>query len=255
MFPLDLNGGVVNFSDISLVGGFPLRLDGPRGCVTYDRVGFEIGTWKYAAHHLEIYCDRSAASWSREKAISKAKDEVLAALTDIRRAEAKGVTIEGYISTFKRKTVLVLGDYGVEGKQRLRTISSCLAALGYEPVLVEEIPDHPPQDLTQKVVMIGSAARFVVMDDSSRSGHLSELPICKSNSWVTILLRLGGKGGSWMTAGASHSSNVILEKEYEAGTEPLRVREAAEWAERKLAELGRELDSTYPWRTDPPKKE
>ena len=98
--------------------------------------------------------------------------------------------------------------------ERLSHISSTLRQLGYEPLLVKDVPDIPAYDIPQKVVAVGTIARFVVIDDSSKSGHLAEVEICRRNDWVTILLRAGGRGGSWMTAGASHLSSVVLEKDY-----------------------------------------
>jgi hypothetical protein len=51
-----------------------------------------------------------------------------------------------------------------------------------------------------------------------------------------------------MTAGASHLSNVILEKDYAPSSPKVAVAEAVEWAEAKLMELERSFDATYPWR-------
>src|SRR5207244_3931209 len=98
----------------------------------------------------------------------------------------------------------------------------------------------------------GAIARFVVIDDSSKSGHLVEVEICSSNRWVTILLRAGGKGGSWMTSGAGISSNVILEQAYEEGSPQPALSEAVSWAENKLGEIQARFDATYPWRQPPP---
>jgi hypothetical protein len=123
-----------------------------------------------------------------------------------------------------------------------------LSSLGYEPLLMKDVPDHPQQDLPQKVVAIGAIARFIVVDDSSKSGHLLEVQLCKQNSWVTVLLRAGGKGGSWMTAGAAHASSVIRELAYDPASPDVAVAEAAKWAEAKLKELERKFEGTYPWR-------
>ena len=233
----------------TLSGAFPFRLVGDQSSVSLVNVKFEAGTWKRIIHFAEVFGNRSSEIWSPERAVSRAKDEVLAAMVEVRRAEEKHVSISEYIDQFKMKTVLVLGDYDEAGLVRLHGISQFLITLGYEPLFIKDIPDHPHQDLPQKVVAIGAIARFVVVDDSSKSGHLLEIQLCKQNCWVTVLLRAGGQGGSWMTAGAAHQSNVILEKPYDPASPNVALLEAADWAENKLKELQGKFDSTYPWRT------
>jgi hypothetical protein len=51
-----------------------------------------------------------------------------------------------------------------------------------------------------------------------------------------------------MTAGAAHTSNVILEMAYEPASVDRAVDEAVQWAEVKLKELKGKFESTYPWR-------
>jgi hypothetical protein len=55
-----------------------------------------------------------------------------------------------------------------------------------------------------------------------------------------------------MTAGASFTSNVVLEKEYNLNDLGKTVRFSAEWAEGKLAELKTQLNKLYPWRIQGP---
>lgn len=127
-------------------------------------------------------------------------------------------------------------------------LKDALERLDYEPLLIKDIPDFPSYDLPQKVVAVGTISRFIVVDDSSKSGHLLEVELCNQNRWVTILLRADGKGGSWMTAGAAASSNVILEIPYSLNAIHLAVAEAAQWAESKLKILEQHNNTTYPWR-------
>lgn len=152
------------------------------------------------------------------------------------------------IRQFKKKTVLVLGDYSVDGSIRLGKICAGLRTCGYESILIKDIPDDIYHDLSQKVVAIGAISRFVVVDDSSRSGHLLEVQLCKQNNWVTVLLRAGGVGGSFMTAGASHTSKVVLELPYDASAPDVAIAEAVRWAQEKLQDLQRKYEVTYPWR-------
>ncbi len=140
-----------------------------------------------------------------------------------------------------------MGDYE-DGMARFVDIGDELTRLGYDPLLIENVPGHLYQDLVQKVVAIGAIARFVIVDDSSKSGHLMEFELCKQNRWVTVILRGDGQGASCMTAAASIFSNVIVEKAYSLDAPDAAIFEAAEWAETKLEEVQRNLDATYPWR-------
>jgi hypothetical protein len=149
----------------------------------------------------------------------------------------------------------VNGESGVAGEGRdtdglvrLSGIEAALRLLGYEPILTKDVPDHPHQDLSQKVVAIAAISRFIIVDDSTKSGHLAEVQLCKASNWITVLLPAHGIGASYMTAGASIFSNVVSEREYDPETRQLAVASAVAWAENKICELERRLDGTYPWR-------
>lgn len=245
---ISIAGVGTGIAKLTLSGGFPFRLTTASASVSFEDVGFKIGTWERVVQFAEVFGNRDAASWSVGKAESRAKDEVLAAMLQLARAQERKINISDYIDQFKDKTVLVLGDYDNEGLTRLQKISEALVSRGYEPILIKDIPDHPYHDIPQKVVAIGAISRFIVVDDSSKSGHLLEVQLCKQNSWVTILLRAGGISGSWMTAGAAHTSNVIQELAYDPFSPDQAVDEAAQWAEAKLQELERKFEHTYPWR-------
>ena len=233
---------------VILADGFPFRLFASEASLSIGNVTFKYKDWKRDVFYAELYSNRLRVNWNKEKAISRAKDEVLAALVEIKQAKSKNISISEYIAKFKEKTVLMLGDYDAEGEKRLKILSDTIKNFGYEPLLVKDIPDNPYQDIAQKVVAIGAIARFVVVDDSSKSGHLREIEICKQNDWITILLRSGGSGGSWMTAGISHHSKVILEKDYDLSSPGAAISEIVGWAEDKLKEIKEKFDFTYPWR-------
>lgn len=245
---INIAGAGTGIAKLTLAGGFPFRLATTSASVSFEDVAFEIGPWKRIVQFAVVFGNRDAANWSIGKAESRAKDEVLAAMVQVSRAQQRRTDVANYIEQFKNKTVLLLGDYDSDGITRLQGISAALESLGYEPILVKDIPDHPHHDIPQKVVAIGAISRFIVVDDSSKSGHLLEVQLCKQNSWVTVLLRAGGVGGSWMTAGAAHTSNVIYELAYDPSSPEQAVRGAVKWAEAKLQELERKFESTYPWR-------
>lgn len=229
-------------------GAFPFRLAGVHAGFRVGDAKFEAPGWNREVQFAEVFGNRSAEFWSRENAVSRAKDEVLAALSQTKRAYERKMNLTDYIAKFKERSVLLLGDYDEAGTQRLRRISAEIMALGYDPVVVSDVPDIAEQDLSQKVAMLGGLSRFVIVDDSTKSGHLTEVQICRTHSWITILLRDNGKGASWMTAGASATSNVLLELDYDASAPDDAVGRAVTWAEVKIRELGKTFDSIFPWR-------
>lgn len=250
----DIGGANSQISRLTLADeyGFPFRLNRNEASVTFWQVRFacEALKWKRYVEYAEIYGDRRASRWSLEAAQSRAKDEVLAALFLTQRAAKANKKLDEYVSSFREKTVLLLGAYDSAGENRLKSIAACLEELGYEPVLVKDIPDFEHYDLPQKVVAIGAVSRFIVFDDSSPSGHLSEFELCRSNRWVTLVLRADGLGASWMTAGASLASNVILEATYHPSNPKPAVEEATKWAENRLSGLKEKLNALYPWRLE-----
>lgn len=238
-------GGVFR---LTLEGAFPFRLLGPNAAFRFGEVAFKIGQWRREVEYAEIFGKREAEFWSKERAIVRAKDEVLAALAQAKRADARHLTLPEYITKFKERTVLLLGDYDGGGLERLNKMAEVLSLREYDPIMIKDFPDQPVQDLSQKVATIGSLARFVIVDDSTKSGHLVEVQLCRQHNWITVLLRHGGKGASWMTAGASITSNVILEQEYNETNLAESLAKAVQWAEGKVSQLQRRFDGIFPWR-------
>jgi hypothetical protein len=237
----NVGGSMCSFTNLHLEGAFPLRLTRETASISLFNMFFQTGPWKRIIHYAQLFGCRKAEAWSLVQAVARTKDEVLVALMEVQQADSRGVSLDQYIASHKAQTVLVLGDYSAEGLARLDVIVTGLDSLGYKPILIKDVPDHPHQDIAQKVVAIGAIARFVVVDDSSASRHLMEIPICKQNNWVTILMRLDGIGGSWMTAGASNFSNVILELLYTRDSIRDKLIEGAKWAEEKIGSLEQRL--------------
>jgi hypothetical protein len=233
---------------LSMKGAFPFRVYGENTSVTIGDMRVEAGSWRREIHHAEIFVDRRRSTWTVDRAKDRAKNEIIAALAELTRARDRHVSLSDYISQYRKKTVLVLGSYGTAGEERLREIAAGLHALGYEPLLVQDIPDQADRSLDQKVVTLAAISRFVVIDDTDKSGHLMEVELCRKNNWVTILLRVHGIGSSWMTAGIRALSNVIHEVGYDPVAPGGALAGAVSWAEQKLTELQRHWDATYPWR-------
>jgi hypothetical protein len=244
----EVSGRNAYFDNIGFSGRFPLRLAGQSASASLHESDASAGDWTRRIHHAELFGDRRAETWALDQAICRAKDEVLCALTEVLKSQHKALALPEYISRLKHKTVLLLGDYSDEGASRLEAIKASLEGLGYNPILLKEVPEDPTHSLPQKVTMLGARARFVVVDDSSKSGHIWELQTCKANDWVTVVLRKKGASSSFMTAGLSLTSKVILEQAYCRDSLDKVVAASVEWAEEELRRLEVGFKGVYPWR-------
>lgn len=245
---LSISGRDCGVSKLTLSGGFPFRLTTPDSSLSIGEVRFELGGYRKDIFYAEVFGNRSAAAWTEAVAIGRAKDMVLLAMVGVSLARNRGISLGEWIDDRKEKTVLLLGNYNCDGSTRLDSIAECLRNSGYEPIMLKDIPDHPHQNLSQKVVTFGSASRFVVIDDSCPSGHIAEFEKCKQNDWVTILLHGDGQRSTSMTAATETYSKVIREFDFDVSNPQAAVDEATHWAENVLDELKRALRGSYPWR-------
>ncbi len=242
----------VTIQDLTLEGAFPFRLGSQDSAIKFIDVRFKAGDWSRDVLWAELYGNRTAAFWSEENAAARARasNDIPVALFQLKEAHKRALSLDRYLTTFKQRHVLVLGDYSGEGLQRLTMISAAIADAGYVPVLLKDLTDPPEMNLIQKAVAVGAVSRFVVIDDSSKSGHLVEWVHLKVNDWIVLVLRLEGSDGSYMTRGASVTSSVIREDAYTLANLAVVLPEAMSWAELRIAELRREFADTYPWRAD-----
>lgn len=245
---MGLGGENCRIQGVEFMNGASYRLISNRASVSLTDARYSWGAWSKYISYAEVNAIRTAEYWSHECAISRAKDEVLTAMVELNRASEENVSIDEYIARYKDKMVLVLGAYDEGGERRLNAITTSLKKFGYVPLLVRDIPDHPHQSLNQKVVAIGAVSRFVIIDDSFKSGHLVEVELCKQNLWVTAVLRTKGSFSSWMTAGISASSKVVFEYEYDEYNSDEALDHVCKWAEQTLKQLKKIFTNTYPWR-------
>jgi hypothetical protein len=115
----------------------------------------------------------------------------------------------------------------------------------------KDVPENQdfPYDLSQKFVAIGAVVRFLVFDDSSKSGHIRELELARNNNWITVVLRQAGGDSSYMTAGLSDTSTVIREVSYDLENLHSTLSDPLKWAEGRYLELNKARVQIYPWRT------
>lgn len=79
-------GGVFNFT---LESGFPFWLKGPNTGIRIGNAIFEFGATHRKVTYAEIFGNRTQDFWSQTQAVARAKDEVLAALGQLNRADAR----------------------------------------------------------------------------------------------------------------------------------------------------------------------
>jgi hypothetical protein len=261
-----IGGAHVTLRDSSFTDQFPFRLISDQSRVIVQNTYFAAGprmnvpmpdiatkdahrAWGREIHYAEIYGNRSRSTWNAALAVESAKREVILAVTDIRRASKRGEQISEFIESHRKNTILLLGDYGTEGKLRLSLIEKALRQLGYDPIQVEDlVPDIGSHDLMQKLTTLALISKFIVVDNSTPSGHLRELERCKANDRVTVVLNPQGIASSAETLGLSAVSKVIREFTYEPSDPLPQVQVASRWAETTVIELKKTLDSLYPWR-------
>ena len=77
----------------------------------------------------------------------RAQQEVLTALFESPRALEKNVSVADYIANYREKAVLVLGSYSESGRPRLEEIQHHLRGLGYDAVLLGDMPEQAAQTL------------------------------------------------------------------------------------------------------------
>ena len=163
-------------------------------------------------------------------------------MTDIVRALAGAARA-------KERTVLILGSYKDEGRERLKQIRGALQALRFEGVILDDFADIQQQSLFEKMLMFGSLARFLICDESVASGHLIELKACADIGFVTAILRARGRPVTWMNSDIAAERTYMKIIPYQDDNQiPDAVRDAVTWAEGKVDERRIYYNKEYPWR-------
>ena len=252
----DLPGGIRvtgtgTIVDADTDGFFPLRLVGEDSTAMIYNSTFTAPGWTRYVWSAGLYGDNQGSRWTPDEAVNAAIqysfDSLVAFMQDPQ-------LLRHFVAVQRERRVLLLGDYNA-GKERLDRIAHTLEILGYEPTLLKDIPEFAELDLIQKLTLVAGHCRFIVIDDSSPAGQLAEIQTCRANNWVTVILRAHGKGSSYVTAGASVASRVILERPYDPAWPVKDVAEAAQWSEEKIIEVRQNLSRVYPWRDAPERGE
>jgi hypothetical protein len=212
--PMILVGSGNGIARLTIQDAFPFRLAGERSGLTLSEVSFVAGTWRRIVLYAQLSGNRGEEFWAEAQAVRRARDEVMVALLDLQQGAARGLDLGTYLRTFKARTVLVLGDF-TAGRARLEAIRASLVRLGYDAVLLDEVPEDLNYDLQQKFQAVGPVCRFLVFEDSTPSGHLVEMTLAASFNPIAIILREGTSKSTFMTQGLELTSKVAQEWTYE----------------------------------------
>jgi hypothetical protein len=238
------------FERVSVSNLYPFRMEGDAAVRLIDFHADGIG-WKRDVVFAELSSNRSLEYWSEHEAVTRAKDELLVALVDVRQLERQrgshGATLATLVTKFRERHVLLCGDFK-SGRDRLEAIRETLEGHGYVVTLLDEIPDDPYSDLRNKFRAVANVVRFVVIDNSSRGGQMVELELATQLSVVTIVLIARGSDRSFMTVASALRSSVMSEAEYGDDDIGEVLQLQTSWAEATLARLSRDYEKSFPWR-------
>lgn len=238
-----------SFEQATFTDIVPFEMRGQCHVTLIDSVA-QSGPWVRRVRYAELDVDRTDAYWSETNANLHVKDELLLALSDIREAERRSVPLPRFLEALKQRYVLLLGDFSPHGRTRLTAVRDVLRSLDYVPVILDELPELPEYDLLQKASVMAYACRFVIVDDSSRAGHLAEIPVALATRGPLIVVRLEGSTSSVVTRGiAAGSGGRVQELEYRPDSLERTLMAAIENTEAWIRQTGEELSHTYPWRS------
>lgn len=145
-------------------------------------------------------------------------------------------------------SVLILGKDTGLALNRLKRIESKLQDLGYYTYIIKEQPDRAGESVVQKVMRYALSSKFVVIENTEPSGHLYEIPhVAKAAECVTIVLQEETRGATWMFEDAYAKHRHWHKIEYKDAEMEASVAQAAEWAEKFVAEFSDYQTATLPW--------
>ncbi len=156
---------------------------------------------------------------------------------------------EQFQKSFRSNNILILGQDTTE-RDRLTSIKKCLAQMGYEGIIIKELRDETEvQSIEHKVSLYAHICRFVIVENSTVSGHIDELKICEINKIITVILQQEGYGATYMQEDYSYEHRYIEKFLYSNNEKICEViRKAVEWANIFIEERKSNYQNMYPWR-------
>ena len=168
---MNIGGSNIELFDAELDGAFPFRLTQTHAHLRLRHVTFSDSRgWSRFIEYADVFGDRSKSCWTTDAAQHRAHEEVLRAMLWRKHNLAVNPSedISGRVRQWQEKNVLVLGSYSNTNLPRLEEICEILRKSGYTPLMLKDVQDFPHFDLSQKVSVLGSLSRFIVVEDSCR---------------------------------------------------------------------------------------
>lgn len=160
--------------------------------------------------------------------------------------------IPGFLKIAKKKLVLLLGADSGSSLKHLQQVKSLIESHGYQCQLIKELPEHTEMGLIGKVLFAALSARFVIIENTTASGHLYELPFVRMAECVVAMIQEEGKGASWMIEDMIPKHDLIEQFKYSADTLGIAVKDAIVWAEGRVAANVKANKGAWAWASDEP---
>jgi len=155
--------------------------------------------------------------------------------------------IPAFLQMAKKKLVLLLGKDTGQGLDRLQAIRKFVEAHGYQCQLIKEMPEHSEMGLIGKVLFSALSSRFVIIENSTASGHLYEIPFVRMAECVIAIMQREGEGATWMTEDMISKHPLLKKFQYTDDSLSSSVDEAIYWAEQRIAENIKANRGSWPW--------
>jgi hypothetical protein len=147
-------------------------------------------------------------------------------------------------------SVLLLGKDTGSSLKLLNEIKSILEnEYGYYVYLIKEQADKLGESIIQKVLRYALSSKFVIVENTSPSGHLYEIPhITKMAECITAILQEQGKGATWMFEDSYAKNRHWSKFIYEPKELSKSIKDATKWAEKTFSDFAKHQKETLPWR-------
>lgn len=129
-------------------------------------------------------------------------------------------------------SVLLLGKDTGEHWEILKGIKTQLENIGFHVYIIKEQPDRVGESVLQKVLRYALSSRFVIVENTSPSGHLYEFPhVAKMAECTAAVLQLKGTGATWMMEDAYYRHGHWKKFEYQENELDSAIKEIVDWAQ------------------------
>jgi len=151
------------------------------------------------------------------------------------------------INVMRLKSVLILGKDTDHAFMRLKRIQEILKKYSYIGIIAKEQNEILSDSTIRKISTLAMLSNFVIIENSSASGHLFELPFIRNLECITIVLQEVGKGSTWMLEDMYKKYNFIKKVQYEEHELEYKLKKSLDWAFKKNKEYSKYHLEVNPW--------